>query len=264
MKNRECTVVVTSCDAYRDVEKPFLTLFRKYWPDCPFELVLVTETAATDGFDRTIATGTGKTWCQMLVEALDQIDTPYVILQMNDFMPAAPVDTALMLKRLRQAIEFDAANIRLVPNPPGRTPWRDTDLLEFPKNAAYCVSCQTGIWNRSYLRDLAARNKSAWEFERYGSFMVGDETRPILVTRTREMPDVDTVHKGYWVPAGVRLLRENNIDYDFSVRTPQPFGVRVREGVKSLVFAIFPWTLVVRVQNAFNIGMKEKPRPREA
>ena len=260
MKSNECTVVVTSCDAYRDVERPFLTLFRKYWPDCPFELVLVTETAATGGFDRTIATGTGKTWCQMLVEALDKIDTPYVILVMNDFMLSEPVDTEIILKRVRQAAEFDAANIRLVPNPPGRTPWRDTDLLEFPKNEAYCVSCQTGIWNKAYLRDLASRNKSAWEFERYGSFMVGAEKRPILVTRTREMPDVDTVHKGHWVPDGVALLRRNNIDYDFSVRAPQPFGVRVREGLKSLVFAIFPWTLIVRVQNVFNAGMKERPR----
>ena len=59
------------------------------------------------------------------------------------------------------------------------------------------------------------------------------------------------------------LAHNNGIDYDFSVRTPQPFGVRVREGFKSLVFALFPWTLVVRFQNAFNIGMKEKPRPRK-
>lgn len=260
MKDKDCTLVVTSCDAYRDVERPYLELFRKYWPDCPFELVLVTETSPTPGFDRVIATGDGKTWCQMLVEALDQIDTPYVIMQMNDLMLSAPVDTALVLKRIRQAAEFDAANLRLVPNPPGRTPWCDTDLLEFPKNAAYCVSCQTGIWNRQYLRDLAARNKSAWEFERHGSFMVGNETRPLLVTRTREMPDVDTVHKGHWVKAGVELLRRNGIDYDFSVRAPQPFGVRIREGFKSLIFAVFPWTLVVRIQNVFGIGMKEKPR----
>ena len=260
MKSNDCTVVVTSCDAYRDVERPFLTLFRKYWPDCPFELVLVTETAATGGFDRTIATGTGKTWCQMLVEALDEIDTPYVLLLMNDYLLDAQVDTANILRRLGQARAFDAANLRLNPNPKGRTAWRDTDLLEFPKNVAYCVSCQTGFWRRDYLASLARRNKSAWEFERYGSFMVGDVAQPLLVTPTREFPFVDTVHKGHWVPDGVALLRRNNIDYDFSVRAPQPFGVRVREGLKSLVFAIFPWTLIVRVQNVFNAGMKERPR----
>ena len=272
MKNTDCTILVTSCDGYLDVVGPFAALKEMYWPDCPFETVLLSETlpaacpvptgrgpvGGAPAFDRVILTGRGKTWCQMLVEALDQIRTPYVILQMNDFMFGAKVDTELILRRLGQARTFDAANLRMVPLPPGRRPWRDTDLLEAPKDTAYCVSCQTGIWNRAYLQDLARRNKSAWEFERYGSFMVGAETRPILVTRTREYPDVDTVHKGHWCPNGVRLLKDNAIDYDFSVRGQPPPGVRFREGVKKLIFALFPWTLIVRVQNVFGVGMKER------
>ncbi len=256
MRNTDCTILVTSCDAYQDVEGPFITLFRKYWSDCPFEAVLLTETTETKGFDRIIKTGKGKTWSQMLVEALKQIETPYVLMEMNDFMLAAPVDTANILKRIEQMKQFDVVNLRLIPNPPGQRPWRETDLLEMPKNTAYCVSCQTGIWQREYLLGLAAQNKSAWEFERYGSFMVGNEPRPILVTPKREYPDVDTVHKGYWVPSGVQLLKENGIDYDFSKRGPQTFTVRLREGFKSLIFAIFPWTLIVRIQNLFGIGKK--------
>ena len=70
MKENGCTVLVTSCDAYRDVERPFVSLFRKHWPDCPFALVLLTETATenddridtANGFDRIIATGLGKNW----------------------------------------------------------------------------------------------------------------------------------------------------------------------------------------------------------
>ena len=102
MGNKDCSILVTSCDAYRDIERPFVTLFRKYWPDCPFELVLVTETANgaastadsdTPQFDRIHATGKGKNWCQMLAEALAQIETPYVLLLMNDYLLTSPVDT---------------------------------------------------------------------------------------------------------------------------------------------------------------------------
>ncbi len=260
MKNRQCTILVTSCDAYRDVERPYIELFRKYWSDCPFEVVLLTETDPTCGFDRVITTGKGLTWSQMLVEALDQIDTPYVLMQMNDFMISQKVDTALIIKRLEQMIAANAVNLRLIPTPPGRIKWRDTDLLEHPKDTAYCVSCQTGIWERKYLQDLASRNKSAWEFERYGSFMVGGESRPILVSPIREIPDVDTVHKGHWVPAGVKLLKDNDIKYDFSVRGLPPLKVRLCEGVKKLIFAVFPWTLIVRIQNLFDVGMKEKKK----
>ncbi len=259
----DCTVLVASCDAYRDVEVPFVTLFRRYWPDCPFRTLLLTESGRPrnggyEAFDGIIATGLGKCWCEMLVEALSRIATPYVLLLMNDYFLSAPVDTSRLLVRLEQAKAFDAANLRLNPNPPGRRPWRDTDLLEFPKNAAYSVSCQTGIWNRDYLRWLGSRNRSAWEFERYGSFMLAGERRPLLVTRTREFPFVDAVHKGYWEDAGIRLCDENGVPLDFARRSRPPLSVRLRESLKSLVFAVFPNTVIVRLQNAFSIGAKER------
>ena len=261
MMHPDCTVLVTSCDGYHDVENPFITLWRKFWPDCPFETVLLSETVPCAGFDRVILTGKGKCWCEMLAEALDQIRTPYVILLMNDYYLEAPVDTANILRRLDQATAYGAANLRLMPNPPGRRAFRadeGCDLLEYPRNAAYCVTCQTGIWNREYLRGLAARNRSAWEFERFGSFMLDGETRPLLVTPAKEFPFLDAVHKGYWEPWGVRVMRENGVAYDFSRRGTPPFAVRAREACKALVFAVFPWTFIVRVQNLLGVGMKER------
>ena len=41
--NKDCTVLVTSCDKYRDIDGPFIKLWRKFWPYCPFEVVLLTE-----------------------------------------------------------------------------------------------------------------------------------------------------------------------------------------------------------------------------
>lgn len=260
-RNPDLTVLVTSCDAYRDVERPFLELFRRYWSECPYELVLVSETSRPAGrlsFDRVIATGAGMNWCQMLAVALERISTPYVLMLMNDYLLDAPVDSASFGRRLGQAKAFDAANLRLNPNPPGRSVWRETDLLEMPKGVAYCVTCQAGIWNREYLLGLARRNRSAWEFERHGSFMVGDESRPLLVTKEREFPFVDALHKGFWERAGVELCRRNGIEVDLAVRGLPPLKTRVIEGLKALVFATCPWTLVVKVQNFFGVGAKEK------
>ena len=261
---------MTSCDAYRDVEAPFMKLFRKYWPDCPFELVLLTETPVSEDscssvkngeaesfplqrkelrgpnfFDRTIFAGKGKSWSQMLVEALDQIETPYVIMLMNDYYLESPVDTALILRRLAEAKEKDALNYRLCPNPPRAV-----------KNTAYAVSCKAGIWNRLFLRELAAKTKSAWEFERYGSFMFDEsDPRPILVTEKLEFPFLDVVHKGFWEPWGVELLKREGLAYDFSVRGTPPFPVWLKEKVKDFIFNLNP-DLVTRVQNVFNAGKK--------
>ena len=104
-----CTVLVTSCDRYRDIEAPFLALWRRHWPDCPFELVAVRESGgddggtAADGFDRVVATGPGLSWSEMLAFALERISTPYVLMLMNDYLLDSRVDTARQLELLSRA-----------------------------------------------------------------------------------------------------------------------------------------------------------------
>ena len=243
--NADCTVLVTSCDAYRDVEGPFLALFRRYWPDCPFELVVSGETGAEKGFDRVVLSGRGKTWSQMLVEALDAVATPYVLMLMNDYFLSSPVDTPRLLGLLDEAKSRDALNYRLCPDPPRAV-----------KNTAYAVSCKAGFWNRLFLRELAAKTRSAWEFERYGSYMFDEsDPRPLLVTERLEFPFLDVVHKGYWEPFGLELLEREGISPDLSARGAAPAAVRIKEAVKNAVFRLSP-ELVTRVQNVFNLGKK--------
>ena len=252
MKRDDCTVLVVSCDAYSDVVPPFIALWRKFWPDCPFETVLLTETVPCDGFDRVLTVGKCNDWAPRILRGLDQIVAPYVLLVLNDYLLCERVDTALVCRRLDEAKRFDALNLRLRPNPPGRTPWAASDLLEMPKNAAYCVSCQTGFWNRDFFAGLLSKTRSAWEFERQGSFSFdGTETRPLLVTRESEFPFVDALHKGCWEKAGLEVCERVGIELDFTVhaRTP-PFRVKVREGLKRLVFALVHWSWIVRAQNA--------------
>jgi len=260
--NSDCTILVCSCDKYADLLEPFSALWKKYWPDCPFETVLVTETAPETDlcFNRVVACGKGGNWCSRLVHALGQIETPYVIMLCDDYFLSSPVDTRGILTRLEQAKNFNAANLRMIPNPvPGTgnsTPY-EGGLFEYRKDTAYCIATQAGIWNRDFLRGLADGKASIWEFERYGSFAVADDPRPLLVTPTQEFPFIDAVHKGHWEKFGVKCLADNDIPYDFSKRGLPSFKVRLVEGLKALVFAIFPHTLIVRVQNRFDVGKKE-------
>ena len=166
MTNTDCTVLVCSCDKYADLLAPFATLWRKYWPDCPFETVLVTETAP-DGklcFNRVVACGKGGNWCGRLVVALEAIATPYVIMLCDDYYLSSPVDTAGILLRLGQAKNYDAANLRLIPNPvPGvrNSSPAEGGLFEYHKNTAYCIATQAGIWNREFLQSLAKGRRAS-------------------------------------------------------------------------------------------------------
>lgn len=256
----DCTVLVCSCDKYADLQGLFAKLFRKFWSDCPFELVLVTETdLKAEGFDRVIACGDGTNWASRLVTALDTVTTSQVLMLCDDYFLAAPVDTTRLLKRLDDLKAANAVNLRLVPNPRNGRPRAD-GLMEYPKNTAYCISTLAGFWDRSFLRNLAKGKSSIWEFERYGSFEVENEARPILATVKQEFPFVDAVHKGHWEKFGVRVCRENGLDVDFAKRGLPPLSAKVKEGLKALVFALVPNTWIVRVQNAFGLGAKEKPQ----
>ena len=178
----------------------------------------------------------------------------------DDYYLSSPVDTEGILLRLGQAKNYDATNLRLIPNPvPGvrNSSPAEGGLFEYHKNTAYCIATQAGIWNREFLQSLAKGKASIWEFERYGSFEVGDETRPLLVTPTKEFPFIDAVHKGHWEKFGVKCLADNGIDYDFSKRGLPPFKTRLVEGLKGLVFALVPNNWIVRVQNALGAGAKE-------
>lgn len=262
MNNTDCTVVVGSCDKYADLLGPFITLFRKFWPDCPFEVVLVTETDPhIDGFDRTIACGGGMNWASRMEKALGEVSTPAVMMLCDDYYLSAPVDTANILSRLMQMKALGAVNLRLIPNPvpkAGNSKPVDYGLFEYRKDTAYCIATQAGFWDREFLKGLLRGKASIWEFERYGSFELGDESRPLLVTPTKEFPFLDAVHKGHWEKFGVKCLADNGIDFDFSKRGLPPFKVRLIEGLKALVFAVVPNNWIVRVQNALGAGAKEK------
>ena len=261
------TVLVASCDKYADLLIPFSALWRRFWSDCPYETVLVTESMPLDRrklcFDHVIACGAGGNWCSRLVQALEQLGTQYVLLLCDDYLLESPVDTELFKKRLAQARDFDAVNLRLIPNPKPSHSYKE-GLFEYQKQTAYCIATQAGIWNREFLLALARGKASIWEFERYGSFSVAQELRPLLVTPTKEFPFVDAVHKGYWEKFGVEVCQRNGVPIDFAARGRPPLSVRLREGLKDLVFAVFPWTLIVRIQNLFDVGMKEHPRPKES
>lgn len=259
---KDLTVLVNSCDRYRDLWPVFAELWRKYWPDCPCETVLMTESeAALEGaekkaFNRVLACGR-ECWSKMIAKALQEIGTPYVMMLCDDYLLTEKVDTGMVLKRFEEMKRHKALNLRRIPNPKGGTRFGDTDLWEYGKNTAYSVATQAGFWDKAFLVELAEKVKSIWEFERYGSFMV-DGNRPLLHTQTKEFPFIDAVHKGYWEKPGKLLVEKEGIKYDFSVRGLPPLAVRLREGLKGAIFNLVPTTPLVKLQNLFGWGWKEK------
>ncbi|MBQ8124873.1 MAG: hypothetical protein IJ173_03190 [Kiritimatiellae bacterium] len=256
IKNNDCTVLVISCDEYQDMIPPFSALWRKNWPDCPFEVVMVTENEAGSPacgvFDKVIYTHKTVSWSERVATALRQIDTPFVLLFLNDYFVSGKVPTSKVLIRLEQAIRFNALNLRLIPMPRAQLAFDSGDeelpLREYIKNTAYCIATQLGFWDKKFLLRMVERTNSAWEFERKGSLMVGDEKYPILSVVQKEFPFLDAVHKGFWEKETEKLLAANAVKVDFSRRGFVPASVKVKEYLRAKVVRMLPRAFLLRLR----------------
>ena len=106
--NQLCTFVVSSCDAYKDLWTPYFNLKKRFWPDCPFRTVLISESIKTEikGVE-TFNTGQNLSWSAMLRKTIEAVKTPFVLLSMEDFFFQSKVDSAKVENLLDYVIGED-------------------------------------------------------------------------------------------------------------------------------------------------------------
>lgn len=254
-RNDKLTVLIASCDKHADLWGPFSALWKKFWPDCPFEVALATESPAENSpdfcFGRIIPCTRERNWSIFLSTALREIRTPYVILLCDDYFLCDRVDTATVASLIPLAERFHIGYLPMIPAAPGRPVFEGDDRLAvYEKGRAYCIGLQAGIWDVRFLQFLADQEyPSIWQFERRAGFKAAESDFLLAGTRRRAFPFIDAVHKGYWEKAGLALCRENGAPVDLRKRGLPPFPARlVKWGGKAL-FRLFGAELIVRIQN---------------
>src|SRR3972149_8436849 len=216
-----CSVLVPSCDCYADLWKPFWNLFWRYWPDCPFPVYLGSN---QDSFDhprvQMIHAGGGNNWTNRVRQQILALDTPYVLMILEDFFLQSPVNTGDVLACLWALRELDGVMLRLIPRPAP-----DKHVKQFPMlgrcspGALYRVSTQTAIWRRDALLELMREGESIWEFEIIGSGRCNVIAegfyctwKPVMTYRHH------VVERGMWFRNEARKFGRMNIGCDFTHR----------------------------------------------
>ena len=258
-KHPDITVLVASCDKYSDVWEPFSALWRKYWPDCPYEVALATESPCDTRpelcFNRIIPCTREMNWGKFISTALKEIRTSHVILLCDDYFLCDRVDTGRIASLLESAEKnrigylpmIQAAEYRPVFEP-------DPRLALYEKGQAYCIALQAGIWNLEFLKFLVGQYfPSIWAFERKGSFKAAESDFVLAGTRQSAFPFEDCVHKGRWEPVGVRLCERNGIKLDFDRRGRLSEWQQAKKHLKGAILNLNP-TLVVKLQNLLHLG----------
>ena len=225
-----CTLLVSSCDKYADLWRPYFSLLWMRWLDCPFPVALITEERLPEipGV-RPLCAGPGLDWSTLMIRALDAVGTPYVLLTLEDFFLRRAVDTARILMLFADMRRQQLRMLRLVPRPgPTAGIEMNHEYGAIAVGAPWRVSTQAAFWHVETLRRLLVRGEAIWEFEVNGTMRNTDHDGFAAVWRAALPYHHHVVERGKWFPWSAWRFRRLGIGVDLSARPVMTFSDTVR------------------------------------
>jgi hypothetical protein len=216
-----CSVLVLSCDAYADLWRPFFTLFWRYWPQCPFRVYLGANSTSYDDARVVSLRGGDREWSDRVIAHLRQIETPYVILMLEDFFLKRSVSTERILGLLEIARSRRANLVRLIPRPrPNSKCGAQGEVGQIAPGESWRVSTQAAIWSRHALLSLLRPGETIWQFEVNGTERSAASLQDGFYGVWKSVMPYDhhVVERGKWFRNEARRYRSEDIGCDFSAR----------------------------------------------
>ncbi|MBR0456971.1 MAG: hypothetical protein IJJ01_09910 [Firmicutes bacterium] len=222
------TILVVSCDKYKDISDMYFHYLRINWPDCNFPIVLATEEAdCADKDVKVIKCGEGVSWTKEVLMALDEIESEIVLMTVDDLFISHKVDN----KAIKTALDFMYKhNLKYYRIPKGKRKAKKEDLYpgekyisKIRRDIVYSITIGSSMWRKDELiHVLGDGTKSAWELEDHFSEAAtkGDkgyydgyvtDVRPLLQC-------AHMVTAGKWIPKGVKDMKKNGFYIDTSKR----------------------------------------------
>lgn len=205
--------MVVSCDKYSDLWDPFFHALRKYWPDCPYAVYLLTNHKSYDAPGVTVVNiGDDRSYSDNLRAATDQIEEKWVILWLEDVFISEPVDTRRFKAIIKAAQAVPVGYLKLVPQLP--LSYADDEGAEIgpiPKGVRYRSAVGLSLYNVATLKKLLVPGASAWDLDTSTISNDLDEPFYALTPRgVRRLP-ITWVHgviKGKWFWAAIPFLKK--------------------------------------------------------
>lgn len=172
---KDVTIVFCSCDAYSDLWENFFKLLKKYWPEYDGEIILNTETKAFqyDGFriSSPLNCGDDVSWSDRLSLSLKRVQTPYILIFLDDFYLKNKVNHVEFLKTLGyMKTNQDIVSITYLKEPGGKKEVQDLEgFMDRAQFALYKMTAHITLYRTEYLQKILKNNESAWEFEVNGT-----------------------------------------------------------------------------------------------
>jgi hypothetical protein len=169
MKNK-VSILISSCDKFKDVWPIFSFYFDKNWPDCDLNKFFLSnnEISNLEGF-KSITVGDDLSWSSNLQLALKQISTDYVLIMLDDVFIDGKVNNKDFNVILNDFIDLKGNYLKLSPRPKSNIKSNSPYFNTLPPDSLYRATAVFTIWKKETLLELIDVNENPWEFEEYAS-----------------------------------------------------------------------------------------------
>lgn len=215
----DCSIIVMTCDSYSDCWLPFKTLKDRYWSNCPYKIYIVTETKNCEYFYTIKKQGA---WTKRLREALQDIDTEYVLFMLEDYFIREYVDQERIcnildnFKNDEAVYDFEKAfDDKLA----------DNHILGFGQkidNTIYMNNTQPAVHNRLKLIERLQQDQTIWQWETTPisspyKFYINTDEWIIDVGHRRDIKGFG-VTKGKWTKECIAFFEKEGIEVNYNER----------------------------------------------
>lgn len=210
------TVVVSSCDAFFDVWKPFAFFLRQYWADCPLRIVLiVNELRISSRTITPLPVGPDRGWATTLRIALEQITTSYVLYMQEDYFFSKRVDSIGLARDFAEMMDLGADALCFRARTHIEPAFRQLNdrFGVVPIDSDGRTRNQITLWKRDSLRSILRDGESGWEMEREGS----PRTREMQILSYRRRNNtpipylMSAIVRGLWTREALAFCRNHNV-----------------------------------------------------
>jgi hypothetical protein len=176
-ESKKLTIVVNTCDDYSDVLEIFFKAFEKWWPNCPYPIVINTESnqyasSFPARVHTSVSNGNTDDWGARLLSTLIEIESVFVLMVYDDFILEEKVDSDQIQKAILLLESQDHAAVTYLINTSLPLMTSDSENLFVPikDSIEYRLNSSPGIWRRKVLMDYTAPGDTPWAWEVFGTY----------------------------------------------------------------------------------------------
>lgn len=254
----QISIIVSSCDAFRDCWEPFVFSLTKYWPDLPYKIYIVSNYQSIDDEKvKFIKVGEDKGWASNLKVALNEINTEYVLYLQEDYWLTSPVNTIKFISQINYCINMGIDYLRL------NFPYNDKYKKD-NEHAECCISTdkyalclQVAIWKKDTLMKLLVDGWSGWDYEAKVCRYSIEKGIPVKAEVVLSNADDIIIHyiegtavrKGKWTLSGALFLKANGYDSLIPKRETEGWLISHLSIWRNNVFCHYPSSAILRFLN---------------